>query len=131
MSAAQAVADDGIDHGSTRGYYQHRSRKVVPICQPCRDAYNKDHRAKRAAAKAWNGGMIGGPPAPPRPVPTGRDCAKSGCGELATAPQPGARMVVVSWPTPSREPARWYCAGACAAYGRALAEVRAIGDRRA
>ncbi|MFF2331935.1 MULTISPECIES: hypothetical protein [unclassified Streptomyces] len=125
MSAALAVAADGIDHGTSRGYYQHRNRKVLPICQDCRDAYNADHKAKRAEAKGWNKGETG-EPKPGRPVPTGRDCAVSGCGELATVEQPSARMVRVSWPG-SREPERWYCPGPCAAYGSALAEVRAIG----
>ncbi|MER8042732.1 hypothetical protein [Streptomyces sp. NPDC094032] len=124
MSAIQTVARDGIDHGSTRGYYQHRARKVLPSCQPCRDAYNAANRAKRAEAQRWNRGLVG-PPAPPRPVPTGRECPADGCGELTSMPQPSTGMVAVSWPG-SREPDRWYCAGACATYGRALAEVRAI-----
>ncbi|MBB4987469.1 zinc finger domain-containing protein [Streptomyces nymphaeiformis] len=81
------------------------------------------------AQKTWNRGKAGTPTAP-APVPTGRDCAVSGCGELASAPRPAARMVRVDLDG-SREPARWYCPGPCRAYGEALAEVRAIGVSRA
>ncbi|MFI9005080.1 hypothetical protein [Streptomyces sp. NPDC053541] len=126
--SAPAVVEDGIAHGEPRGYYQHRNRKVFPICQNCRDAFNAEQRDKRAAAKGWNRGKVGEPTAP-RPVLTGRDCAVSGCGELASLPQPAARMVRVVWPG-SREPARWYCPGPCHAYGLALAEVRAIPEAR-
>ncbi|WP_435969336.1 zinc finger domain-containing protein [Streptomyces sp. Qhu_M48] len=119
---------DTIEHGTTRGYEQHRRRKV-PQCQPCRDALNAQNRERRAARQGWNGGLAGTPKAP-APVPTGRDCPVLGCGELASTPQPAASMVHVVWPF-SREPGRWYCPGACQAYGLALAEVRAIGDRDA
>nr|WP_143204889.1 hypothetical protein [Streptomyces sp. CB02009] len=131
----EAPPVDTIEHGTPRGYNQHRTRKV-PFCQPCRDALNAQNRARRAeragasaAQQTWNRGHVGTPTAP-APVPTGRDCPVSGCGELATAPRPRARMVRVSWPD-SREPGRWYCPGACQAYGLALAEIRAIGGRDA
>ncbi|MBD0707368.1 hypothetical protein BU197_02750 [Streptomyces sp. CBMA291] len=80
-----------------------------------------------AAQQAWNRGAVGEPSVPTL-VPTGRSCGAAGCGDLASAPQPAARMLKVSWPE-SREPARWYCPGACQAYGLALAEVRALKDR--
>ncbi|MFE9737312.1 hypothetical protein [Streptomyces sp. NPDC006477] len=130
-AARKALAQlpaDTIEHGTTRGYNQHRAKKV-PFCQPCRDALNAHNRERRAARQGWNRGRIGEPTAP-APVPTGRDCPVEGCGELATAPRPAARMVRVGWLN-SREPERWYCPGACQAYGLALAEIRAIGDRRA
>ncbi|AMS01600.1 zinc finger domain-containing protein [Streptomyces venezuelae] len=126
--AVEALPVDTIEHGTPRGYNQHRTRKV-PAYQPCRDALNARNRERRAARQGWNGGRVGEPTAP-APVPTGRDCPVSGCGELASAPQPTARMVHVVWPY-SREPGRWYCPGPCQAYGLALAEIRAIGDRRA
>ncbi|MFE2556645.1 hypothetical protein ACFXGT_11505 [Streptomyces sp. NPDC059352] len=125
---AEAPPLDTIEHGTTRGYNQHRTRKVA-ACQPCRDALNAQNRERRAARQGWNRGRTGEPTAP-APVPTGRDCPVSGCGQLATAPKPTARMVHVVWPF-SREPGRWYCPGPCQAYGLALAEIRAIGDRRA
>ncbi|BAU83317.1 hypothetical protein SLA_2390 [Streptomyces laurentii] len=128
MSAAPA-AGDGIDHGTPRGYAQHRQRKVLPPCAQCRAANSTRERQRRQAQKAWNNGATG-TPIPGRTVSTGQDCAVSGCGELAAVPRPAARMVRVDWPG-SREPARWYCPGACRTYGLALAEVRAIGDRRA
>lgn len=126
--SAPAVVEDGIDHGTPRGYAQHR-KLGVPYCQPCRDAHAARNREAAKARQRWNKGAVGTPSAP-RPVPTGRDCTVIGCGELATVPQPAASMVRVSW-SGSREPARWYCPGPCAAYGAALAEVRAIGERRA
>ncbi|MFB7031739.1 MULTISPECIES: hypothetical protein [unclassified Streptomyces] len=132
--ALATLPPDTIEHGTTRGYSQHRTRGV-PSCQPCRDAINAQSKAREAkregaspAQKRWNRGDVGTPTAP-APVPTGRDCTVEGCGELASAPQPSARMVHVVWPF-SREPGRWYCPGACQAYGLALAEVRAIGDSR-
>ncbi|MFJ4907697.1 hypothetical protein ACIQCR_24720 [Streptomyces sp. NPDC093249] len=126
-----APAVDTIEHGTTRGYTQHRTRKV-PYCQPCRNAVNAQARARKgasAAQKTWNKGKVGVPTAP-APVPTGRDCPVEGCGNLASTAQPTARMVHVVWPF-SREPGRWYCPGPCQVYGLALAEVRAIEDRRA
>ncbi|MFC8290048.1 hypothetical protein ACFUJ0_06200 [Streptomyces sp. NPDC057242] len=136
-AARQALATlppDTIEHGTTRGYHQHRTRHV-PSCQPCRDAINAQVKAREAARagaspeqQSWNRGRVGTPTAP-APVPTGRDCTVEGCGELASTPRPSARMVRVARPG-SREPARWYCPGPCRAYGEALAEIRAIGDRR-
>ncbi|WP_432063371.1 zinc finger domain-containing protein [Streptomyces sp. S1] len=133
-AARQALAKlppDTIEHGTTRGYSQHRKRGV-PSCQPCRDAINAQNKARESvregaspAQQSWNRGRVGTPTAP-APVPTGRDCTVEGCGALASTPQPSARMVRVVWPD-SREPARWYCPGPCRAYGLALAEVRAIG----
>ncbi|MET9952366.1 hypothetical protein ABZ135_12565 [Streptomyces sp. NPDC006339] len=126
--SAPAVVEDGIAHGEPRGYVQHR-KLGVPYCQQCRDAHAAQARKAAEARRRWNRGETGTPTAP-RTVPTGRDCTVSGCGDLAAVPQPAARMVRVEWPG-SREPARWYCPGPCQAYGRALAEVRAIGDSRA
>lgn len=121
-------SEDGIDHGTVRGYRQHRARKV-PYCEPCRSAVREENRRYRegrasAAQQTWNRGQVG-TPAAGREVPTGRDCPTDGCGDLATAPQPAAHMVHVVWPF-SREPGRWYCLGPCQAYGLALAEIRAI-----
>ncbi|MFE0270847.1 hypothetical protein ACFWZY_01705 [Streptomyces sp. NPDC058992] len=76
------------------------------------------------AQKKWNRGKAGAPK-PGQPRPTGRACVTAGCGELAELPRPAAGMVRVAFPG-SREPARWYCPQACAAYGHALAEVRAL-----
>ncbi|MFE6853464.1 hypothetical protein ACFVDH_22070 [Streptomyces sp. NPDC057674] len=125
---------DPIEHGTPRGFYQHRKRND-PLCQPCRTAYNADRREKRQRAQGatpsqqvWNKGRVGEPVEAER-MPTGRTCPVAGCGSLATEPRPAARMVRVVWPD-SREPGRWYCPGPCRAYGLALAEVRAIGDSR-
>ncbi|MER7833513.1 hypothetical protein [Streptomyces sp. NPDC095602] len=57
--------------------------------------------------------------------PVGRACLVEACGTAAAGPRPAPRMVLVEL-SGSREPARWYCKGACAVYGQALAEVRAL-----
>lgn len=131
-TAPAAGPKPDIDHGTARGYRQHRARRV-PYCEPCRAAIRKENQAARerkranSGQQAWNKGRVGQSTTPP-PRPVGRDCPAigSGCGELATVPQPAAHMVIVAVDG-SREPSRWYCAGACAAYGQALGEVRAIG----
>lgn len=64
---------EGIEHGTMKGYRQHRYRKVE-MCDPCRDAELKDQARRKAglppveqqadetdrlasdAQKAWNGG---------------------------------------------------------------------------
>jgi hypothetical protein len=127
--AAGPEQGDGIDHGTPKGYRQHHA-KGVPYCGRCRAAnreqkrsYNQTRRAS-AAQQSWNRGKVGTPSAP-RPRPTGRDCPDEACGRPAYLPQASAHLVVVAVDG-SREPARWYCAGACAAYGQALGEVRAI-----
>ncbi|NML55693.1 hypothetical protein HHL19_36260 [Streptomyces sp. R302] len=130
--------NDTIDHGTHRGYGQHLRRGVRP-CTACRAANSARERERKARVRAasgasavqraWNQGAVG-VPVPGREVPTGRDCSVDGCGAHGSVPQPAACMVQVEWPD-SREPARWYCPGPCAAYGQALAEVRALGDRRA
>ncbi|MFE6379202.1 hypothetical protein [Streptomyces roseolus] len=135
---ATTVVSDGIDHGTPRGYGQHLRRGIRP-CPECRAAHStreRERKARERAAsgassvqRAWNQGAVGTPVAG-RPVPTGRDCSVGGCGSHGSVPQPAARMVLVEW-SGSREPARWYCPGPCAAYGRALAEVRTLEDRRA
>ena len=74
--------------------------------------------------QAWNKGRRNGKPSAPAVRPTGRDCPAEACGSEATGRAPtGMVRVHVS---DSRELARWYCAGGCAAYGQALAEIRAI-----
>jgi hypothetical protein len=119
-----------IEHGTPKGYGQHRRHKVLPTCGPCRKAHSEKEAAdaKRRAderAQRWNGGLVGKGRAG-RTVPVGRDCPAAGCGTPASEPKPATGMVRVAV-TGSREPARWYCAGGCAAYGQALGEVRAIG----
>lgn len=123
-----------IEHGTPKGYRQHLARRV-PTCEPCRGAIreqNREYADKRRSTdsqQTWNRGKVG-TPSPPRPQPVGRACPTDACGSLATEPQPSAHMVRVEL-AGSREPARWYCAGGCAAYGQALAELRALEDRHA
>ncbi|AEW94646.1 MULTISPECIES: hypothetical protein [Streptomycetaceae] len=71
----------------------------------------------------WNRGRTG-KGAKGRTVDQPTRCTTDGCGAEATATTPpGMRRVAVEG---SREPARVYCAGWCAAYGLALAEIRAL-----
>lgn len=141
MSVSVIGQEAGIEHGTPKGYRQHKYRGV-PACRPCLDAIGESNaqgrQAKREgrppaarprktakASQAWNGGMTGTPePLPPRPL-TG-ECSVSGCGvKTVDTGRPGPDMVTVAVPG-SREPARWYCPGWCATYGQALAEIRAI-----
>jgi hypothetical protein len=127
----------GIEHGTVKGFGQHKYRKV-PATQECGCLQAlSDYRAERkaaspkrtrqasTAAKAWNGGMTGTPePLPPRPL-TG-ECSVPGCGvRTADTGRPGPDLVRIAVPG-SRQAARWYCPGWCADYGQALAEIRAI-----
>ncbi|MFB7597212.1 hypothetical protein [Streptomyces sp. NPDC056160] len=80
---------------------------------------------QKRARQAWNGGKVGASrPAADRPAV--ETCAVDGCGILAAVPRPSRGMVRVEVPG-TGEPARWYCAGRCAAIGRARAEIRGIG----
>lgn len=36
------------EHGSERGYQQHRSRDDMPACEPCQVAHRKDEQDRRA-----------------------------------------------------------------------------------
>lgn len=51
------VEIEGIDHGTNRGYYQHR-RKDAPMCDPCRLAHNaaqREHkRARVGSTRSYN-----------------------------------------------------------------------------
>lgn len=134
----------GIEHGTVKGYRQHKYREVAATQEcGCLKAVRDDKAAKKAtspkkatsapkrarrtstASKAWNGGMTGETPVlPPRPV-TGK-CPAPGCGsKTSDTGRPGPDMVRVDVPG-SREPARWCCPGWCAVYGQALAEIRAL-----
>lgn len=58
MSAIGQTED--IDHGTGRGYRQHKRRHVV-MCDPCQIAHDaeQDDDGDRAEAHAWNGGRGG------------------------------------------------------------------------
>ncbi|MBH1932919.1 hypothetical protein I5Q34_01190 [Streptomyces sp. AV19] len=77
------------------------------------------------SAMTWNGGKTG-MGRPPAVTALPGECPVEHCGDLAPAGSRRAGMVRVSV-RGSREPARWYCPGWCARYGRALGDVRAIG----
>ncbi|GAA1405341.1 hypothetical protein GCM10009639_52200 [Kitasatospora putterlickiae] len=123
-----------IEHGTLRGYRQHRHRKVaIADGDPCgcRAVYNADQRERAAvaaprSAHEWNRGLTGERPVIPS-RPTGRACPTEGCGEAGTVTggRPGWIYARVAG---SREPGRWWCSGACSAYGIALAELRPTVD---
>ncbi|MDG9703745.1 hypothetical protein [Streptomyces sp. DH37] len=77
------------------------------------------------AQQQWNRGLVGQAP-PPRLVERPGSCTAPACGTAADGrPPAGTVRVEVAG---SREPARWYCPGFCAAYGQALAELRPVED---
>jgi hypothetical protein len=39
------------EHGTPRGYYQHRNRKEMPACEPCMAANRERERERRAETK--------------------------------------------------------------------------------
>jgi len=41
-----------INHGTVGGNLAHRRRDEMPVCQPCKDAWNADRAARRAAGAA-------------------------------------------------------------------------------
>lgn len=87
---------------------------------------------QQRARHAWNKGLTG-KPRPAADTAVVEVCTVDGCGSLADQPQPNAAMVCVHV-VDSREPARWYCPGRCAAIGRARADLATIPlaeDRRA
>ncbi|MFD4658004.1 hypothetical protein ACFWP2_20540 [Kitasatospora sp. NPDC058444] len=122
---------DPIEHGTIKGYRQHRYRKVgIPTNDGCgcRAAYNASKR-ERAAAQAprsaheWNRGLTG-----ERPViatrPLSARCPTEGCGEDGTDPRVGGDGWVFIRVVGSAMCGRWYCSGPCATVGIALAELR-------
>src|SRR5687768_15894381 len=79
---------------------------------------------QQRARHAWNKGLTGKPRAASDTAVV-ETCTVDGCGSPADQPQPNAAMVRVHVPD-SREPARWYCPGRCAAIGRARADLATI-----
>ncbi|MEU6340228.1 hypothetical protein ABZ883_04665 [Streptomyces sp. NPDC046977] len=87
---------------------------------------SSDHSTAMTARKAWNGGMVGPTPLErlTTPSPFKRECTVDVCGSTeGAAPATGMVFVHVKG---SREPGRWYCAGPCAGYGQAYADVRSL-----
>lgn len=117
----------GIDHGTPRGYRQHRYRKVA-VCEPCRDAYRVETARYRPPTRSQTG-VIGRPrqrrqdetvsTVQVRAVPA--PCAEPECGSPAAGSVPdGWTAAVVGGFL------RAYCRPWCAVYAQALADVRSI-----
>lgn len=123
VPAAGPTPGNTTEHGTMRGYRQHKANGE-PYCDACRAAKAEQNRKYKK-------------PTAPKPTPQpaarhGRDCITPGCGTPGTDPQPATRMVLIQLHG-SRQAPTWYCAGRCAEYGQALADVRAIpvgGGRR-
>lgn len=128
--------EEGIEHGSMRGFRQHTRRKVeaTEACG-CLQAKRDDDAAKTAARQAgqapraagqhrWNGGKFGGTSRPEANTAIRAACPTEGCGQEAAGRFPKQRGWVRVHVTGSTEPARDFCSGSCATYGIALAELR-------
>ncbi|WP_228916797.1 hypothetical protein [Streptomyces sp. DH20] len=79
--------------------------------------------AQQRAKHAWNRGLVG-TGRPTADLPVVETCTVDGCGSTADQPRPNG-MVRVHVDS-SREPARWYCPGRCAAIGQARADLATI-----
>ena len=42
-----------VEHGTERGYQQHRHRRDLPACQPCREAHAAHETARKADRIDW------------------------------------------------------------------------------
>ncbi|MFI5808375.1 hypothetical protein [Streptomyces sp. NPDC051561] len=126
--------EQGIDHGSMRGYRQHTYRQV-PATEACgclaavREAQRTSKPVKERSQKQreWYGGKYvtaaSGSQPGRRILPPG-DCPTDGCGQEATGRSEPARGWVRIHVQGSTMPARLFCAGPCATVGIALAELR-------
>ncbi|WP_331736861.1 hypothetical protein OG426_55535 (plasmid) [Streptomyces canus] len=129
--------DEGIEHGSMRGFRQHTRRKV-PATEACGCLQAKrEHEAAKSQARQaglapraagqhkWNGGKYAaGTSRPEANTAVRAACPTDGCGQEATGRSPQQRGWVRIHVTGSTDPARDYCSGSCATYGIALAELR-------
>ncbi|WP_331732445.1 hypothetical protein [Streptomyces sp. NBC_00989] len=127
--------EEGIEHGTLRGYRQHTRRKVeVTEACGCLQAKRDDETAKSEARQAdnapradqhrWNGGKFAGTSRPEANTAVRAPCTTDGCGRQSVGSFPEHRGWVRVHVAGSTEPARDYCSGACATYGIALAELR-------
>ncbi|MER0443226.1 hypothetical protein ABR738_01300 [Streptomyces sp. Edi4] len=134
--------EEGIEHGTVKGYRQHTYRKVSATeecgCLPALREYNANRPGKgtsgktaakkrptaAAAQQEWNGGQLRGAARPEANLPVGADCPVPDCGRDAAGLAPAERGWVRIQVNGSRDPARDYCSGSCATFGIALAELR-------
>ncbi|MGR3939552.1 hypothetical protein [Streptomyces sp. BRA346] len=128
--------EEGIQHGSMRGFRQHNRRKV-PVTEACgclqakrdedaaKSAARQAGTAPRAAAQhRWNGSRHSGTSRPEANTAVRADCPTEGCGQEAADRFPKQRGWVRVHVSGSTDPARDFCSGSCATYGIALAELR-------
>ncbi|WP_330349623.1 hypothetical protein [Streptomyces sp. NBC_00582] len=85
--------------------------------------------AQKAAAQAWNKGMVGqGRPAEERPA--FEPCPVDGCATPVVGRRPPVAGMVQVRGSADGAAAHWYCPVRCAAIARARAELRAVPDRQ-
>lgn len=66
---------EGIDHGTPKGYRQHKRRRVT-VCRPCQAVYDTDQEAgaeDRSAEHVWNGGLLAKKASPASTTTTSRE----------------------------------------------------------
>lgn len=125
--------EEGIDHGSMRGYRQHTYRKV-PATEACgclaavREAQRASKPTQRTQKqKEWAGGQYvtsGTESRPGRPILPPGECPTEGCGQEVAARTVQRRGWVRVHVQGSTMPPRTFCSGSCASVGIALAELR-------
>ncbi|MGC5041060.1 hypothetical protein ACLQ2C_36595 [Streptomyces sp. DT73] len=126
--------EEGIDHGSVRGYRQHRYRKIAATEEcGCLKAIRDHQRASKPVPersqrqREWYGGQFvtaASGSQPGRPILPPGDCPVDDCGQEAAGRSKQRRGWVRAHVHGSTMPPRAFCSGACAAVGIALAELR-------
>lgn len=117
MTNSLTGVEAGIEHGTDRGYRQHKRRHVT-MCTPCMEAGVEAKRAQQA----WNRGKTGEPLAIVA-APVVAVCTTELCGQAV----PDAAHVGGMWQAAVVEgQRRAYCSPWCATYAQALADVRSL-----
>ncbi|MEU7151189.1 hypothetical protein AB0B79_05965 [Streptomyces sp. NPDC039022] len=126
--------EEGIEHGSLRGYRQHTYRKV-PATEACGclAAVREAQRARKPAQqrsqeqKQWAGGQYVTSTTGSRPgrhIVAPGQCPTEGCGQEVAGRTVQRRGWVRIHVQGSTLPPRTFCSGSCASVGIALAELR-------
>ncbi len=126
--------EEGIEHGSMRGYRQHTYRRV-PATEECgclaavREAQrvSKPVQGRSQKQKQWYGGQFvtdttGSRPG--RPILPPGECPTVDCGQEVAGRTIQRRGWVRVHVQGSVIPPRTFCSGSCASVGIALAELR-------
>ncbi|MFF3459595.1 hypothetical protein ACFYXH_35905 [Streptomyces sp. NPDC002730] len=126
--------EEGIDHGSMRGYRQHTYRKV-PATEACgclaavREAQRASKPVQQRSQKQRQGAggqyvTSGTGTRPGRPILPPGECPTEGCSQECAGRTIQRRGWVRVHVQGSTMPPRSFCSGSCASVGIALAELR-------